>query len=386
MTEQTQVSLGGPGRPGHPGLEELAALAEQVAALPGVIGENLMLSDVGVRHILLVDADDRCRSADAARVRAHLASCEECYEVFLETVQLLEELEEVKGQVAARPAPGSGKPSGEMGGGDVPRVEQELPEKKGEPGRVLPFPFNEYMKPHYQWAAAALVVAALGAGLYQSGLIPGFSRSRSATPSVAGLAASAGAVPRVGDLAWGERVRGVGSHEGDPSFRLGVELLNLQVALKSKDPSSADAAAAATNGLLDSIAFLDPKSKDFYVQLRTRLPKQPPERLGDETAKEANVLYKSESIDKLYFELGSWAEAGRFAAYSKNPAYFAETDSGDFLSRLRKDGEVAAEVKTALETIDAKLAAPGTKDYPALARAFDQILKAYYAEGERGGL
>jgi hypothetical protein len=346
-------------------------------------------------------ADGRCRSADAARVRAHLSSCEECYEVFLETVQLLEELEDppIDGKKpTATPASGPGKPPGEEEAGGIPRVEDDpetapapwwrLPRKKGEQqaGRVLAFPFNENMKPHYWWAAAALVVVALGAGLYSSHLIPGFSPLRSATPSVAGLAASAGTVARVGDLAWGERTRGPGSHEGDPSFRLGVELLNLQVALASKDPNAADAATAAVNGLLDSITFLDPKSKDFYIQLRSRLPNQPPERLGDETAKEADVLLHSESMDKLYFELGSWAEAGRFAAYSKNPAYFAKNNSDDFLDRLRKDGEVPPEVKSALEMIDAQLAAPGAKDYVALGRAFDQILKAYYAEGERGGL
>jgi anti-sigma factor RsiW len=63
MSEQRQTVAGGPGTPGHPEIEELAALI-----------------------------DGMCGTSEASRLRAHLASCSECYEVFAETLHLLEDL------------------------------------------------------------------------------------------------------------------------------------------------------------------------------------------------------------------------------------------------------------------------------------------------------
>jgi hypothetical protein len=294
--------------------------------------------------------DGRLPTAEAARVRAHLASCEDCYEVFAETLHLQEELR------------------------DQP-VEKEVPGKERKTRRVLPFPSKEDLKPHLWWAAAALLVTVLGFGLYQ----------RPPDRSVASLAARTGKVVQVGNMAWGERTRGAGSHEGDPSFRLGVELLNLQVALESKDGNTADAAAATVYGLLEPIAFMDEKSKEFYRKLRVRIPNQTPESLSTETAKEADVLHGSNSLDEFDFELGTWAEAGRFAAYSRHAAFFDPKSARYFMRKLPKEED--PNVTAALKVINARLAVRqlGLGDYAALKSAFDQILKAHYPEGERSG-
>ncbi len=159
--------------------------------------------------------DGQCGAAEAARLRAHLASCAECYEVFSETLHLQEDL----------------------------REEEETT------GDVVPFPFETRRKVWPRWVATAVAAAVvLGVGL-------GAWRTSGGTPdlSATGLAAPlAGHVAELGKSTWGERTRGGGSHEEENQFRTGVEMLNLQVALESGDRQTAESAIAAIYGCLET--------------------------------------------------------------------------------------------------------------------------------------
>src|SRR5436305_150330 len=111
MTEHLQTAPGGPGLPGHSDLEELAALV-----------------------------DGKLSRTDAARVRAHVDSCEECREVLTETLHLMEELQS-----------------------------EEEEEEDGAAAYIVPFPFEERRKAWPGWATAAvaaLLVAGAGVGLW----------------------------------------------------------------------------------------------------------------------------------------------------------------------------------------------------------------------------
>jgi hypothetical protein len=311
--------------PGHPELEELAALI-----------------------------DGRCRAAEAARIRAHLASCAECYEVFSETLHLQEELR-----------------------------------KDEEPaGDVAPFPFKTRRKVWPRWAAAAVAAAVvLGVGL-------GLWRTMVRTPylSAAQLAAPlAGQVADLGKSTWGERTRGGSSHGEESQFRTGVEILNLQVALRSGDRVSADSAAAAIYGSLDTIGFLEPQFKNFYKRLRLDLDNgKKPQDLSAEAAIEADSLHRSPSMEGTEFELGMWAAAGRLSAIRQMPSFFRDKQAKYLLAKLQsdKDADHPDEVVKALESIDAARSKDKLteQDYRDLRSSLEQILDHYYRQGHPSDL
>jgi hypothetical protein len=337
MSEQLQAVTGGPGgpgRPGHPELEELAALI-----------------------------DGRCRAVEAARIRAHLASCAECYEVFSETLHLQEELR-----------------------------------KDEEPAWGLdPFPFETRPKVWPRWvalAAAAAVVLGVGGGLW---------RILNPTPDlsvVALVAPLAGRAPSLGKFAWNEVKRGGGESEKIPSeelaVRAGVAVLNLQVALASNNQETADSAAAQVcsvlgisreqnqpNGALKSsqLDYTDPGTVFFYGNLRGRFAKSAPAALADEAARQAEILRPS--LEENYFDLGKWAEAGRFAAIARKPSSLQSGQARFLLMQLRgeKDADVPPSVAKAIEAVE-KLPAD---NFGALQSTFEQILNHYYPQGNPSG-
>jgi hypothetical protein len=363
MSEQLQAVAGGPGTPGHPELEELAALI-----------------------------DGHCGDADAARIRTHLASCEECYEVFSETLHLQEDLRE-EDPVWLDPLPSENVREGTPpAGGVVVELERR---RKTWP----------------MWAAgslAALVVLGVGIGLWipmaSSPVSDVAQLTAQLTPPLAGQAAGLGL-----DLqksAWNEVKRGGGNGKTTPPEELavqaGVAALNLQLALASNDSAAADNAAAQMcsvlgisregnqpNGKLVSsqLNFADPAIVDFYGKLRGRL--RNPKSLAGEAAKQANALRTALAGTEDYFDLGKWAEAGRFATIARKPAFFAEKTAGSLLGKLQKEAEkdkdaaeIPAEVVQALKTVDAlSKARPSDQDYRNLRSALETILGHYYPQG-----
>jgi hypothetical protein len=311
---------------GHPELEELAALI-----------------------------DGQCGAADAGRLRAHLASCGECYEVFSETLHLQEDLREEE-------APGLG---------------------------LDPFPFETRPKVWPRWVAtaAAAAVVLLGVG-------PGAWLMFGRTPDLSATGLAAPLVGHVADLdksTWGERMRGGGAHEEENQFRIGVEMLNLQVALESGDRLTADSAAAAIYGGLEALNFLEPRFKSFYQKMRQELNDgKKPQDLAGEAATEADALRHSESMAGPELELGMWAAAGRLAAINQVSSFFQGRQAKYLLGQLQndKDADLPPKVVKALEAVDAarskdKLSA---EDYSSLRTALEQILDHYYRQGHPSDL
>lgn len=335
MSEQLQAVTGGPGRPGHPELEELAALI-----------------------------DGRCRAAEAARIRAHLASCAECYEVFSETLHLQEELREDE-----KPAWG-----------------------------LDPFPFETRPKVWPRWAALAVAAAlVLGAGT-------GLWLFLNPTPDLSVVALAeplTEKAPALTKSAWNEVKRGSGDGEKiateELAVRAGVAVLNLQVALVSNNKEAADSAVAQVcnvlgisrdqnqpDGALKSsqLDYPDPGTVPFYGNLRGRFAQNAPATLAAEAAKQAETL--RQALEENYFDLGKWAEAGRLAAIARKPSSLESQQARFLLKQLQgeKDADLPPTVVKAIETVE-KL--PATQ-FEALQAAFEQILDHYYPQGRPSNL
>jgi hypothetical protein len=314
MSEQPQAAPGGPDRAGHPELEELAALI-----------------------------DGRLPTAEAARVRAHLASCEDCYEVFAETLHLQEDL----------------------------RGEEEL-----EWVAASPFEERRKVRPLWAAAAAALLVVGVGVGIWWT------EHSRE-TPdfSVAGLATPLAGHPPDFSQAWTPGTkRGSGGDKEVLSdalaFQLGEELFHLQLALESGDGSADDARTKVYN-LLNLLPIPDHEAERFYADIRADLEKGASKDLARKASEHAQALRAE--VPEVYFDLGAWAEAGRLATIAKKASPSRGNEAAYLLGQLKKDkdADLPREVITPLETIQ-KLA---DDDYGALKSAFEQILKHYYPEG-----
>lgn len=258
--------------------------------------------------------DGRLPTAEAARVRAHLASCEDCYEVFAETLHLQEEL------------------------------------RRSEGGVVL-FPFEGRRKVRPLWAAAvaAVLVAGVGVGLWHLLGTPDLSVAV-LSKQVAGRAAEPA------KAAWTDAMRG-GAEDKDTageklSFQSGVAVFNLQVALDRNDERAANSAASQVCRVLgisreqnrpdaplksSQVPFLDQALTTFYGELPGKLVQGAPGSFASEAAAQAEALRQAGSLDKGYFDLGAWAEAGRLAALSKKPALSRRKEAEYLLGQLLKE-------------------------------------------------
>jgi putative zinc finger protein len=312
---------------GHPELEELAALI-----------------------------DGRLSAERAARVRAHLATCAECREVFFETVDFVRDEEARKGK---SPLPPFERPR--------TRVQRSW--------RTL-----------IAYPAAALLALSLSIAFYLR---------YTAAPDVPALAFTLAEdlSSRQPSLSghFGDRNRGT-DHLPDEtsilSFRLGVALVNLQVSLAGRNADEADAALAKINGLNMNLVPA-PKVKDFYLGLR----KMPEQELWQqaERAKSMALKYRSPvPSENLFLDFGLWAEAGKLASWAPDGHFLTSRDNRrfpDYLRRqLQKDGEsLPSEVQGSLKQIEETLDRDplGADDYRRLAAQYERIVEFYERASEQ---
>ena len=327
---------------GHPGDEELAAYVD------GMLGEE-----------------------DAARVAGHLAACADCYRVYSETLRFqLEEGEEE--EPAGAPA-----------------------EAKGE---VVPFPSDRKAKaPWWLAAAAAVLVVGLGVGLFMTPLweeLPDLFLAAlfEVTPEMttAELVEPLQGETDLGSVLWrGPTYRGEGDDLEDSvsnvrSFQIGVQLVNLQVALQQNNAAAADDALARLIGLLEEELLIDPQYKEYYSNLRVAISegKAPQHVLEESSAKSQELL---DFLDDPHAELGRFAEAGRLAAIAEEPSFFERWRARRLLRKLlqqqEKGGlEIGPEALKSLRAVSQRLKEGDLQpsDYSMLREQFEVILKIYY--------
>lgn len=297
--------------------------------------------------------DGTLGKAESERITGHLASCEDCYTVYSETLHF---------QLASSAA----DPAGE----------------------VVPFPTppaREWARRATRWLPiAALLLIGIGSGSYLAYFQFLAAPKLATIPPTPPLAS----LPTGTQLWVGPTYRG-GEGEQDTrikeaSFRMGVQLVNLQATLQAgKAQESQDIIARILN-LLKPQPFTDDLYKR-YVGITTSLDKRPPTEFLPEAvrlAKESRDVFDTPSLD-----LGQWVETAYLATLEKNPSFFQQSDNRAFLRRLRwsdklglHDVKLDPATRASLDRISDIISKSDLRpsDYTELQHGLEKILGTYY--------
>jgi len=326
--------------------------------------------------------DGELGEAERQRITEHLASCEECYAVYTETLRF---------QLDTEPA--------------VRENEREkvvrFPSRE-EPGRGTPAVVRRWLP------IAALLLVGVGSCTYFLLLAPPPELEASqvtsslpnpfpSLPNLPQLVTDGAPPPLPNSLQTDQplwlgptyRGDGDGGEEvklDEASFRMGVQFVNLQATLQARKVKESQDVISRILNLLKPQPFTDDLYKR-YAWITTTLDKRPPEGLLTEAsrlAKESREVFDSTPLD-----LGQWVEAGRLAALSHNPSFFQRSDTQSFLRRLLwrdklglGDTKLNPVSRESLDQISAIVSKDDLQasDYVKLKDQFDKILGIYYPE------
>jgi hypothetical protein len=292
--------------------------------------------------------DGGLRPPDRARLMEHFASCEECYQVFKGAGSFLHHLA-VTGS----------------GGSVVPLVPEH---RRRRWGAVLPA------------IAAVLVLAAA---------IPVYLAIRPPKPEIkaATLVQALPSSPvQQGGLWLGPTFRGAAASDSDVftrPFRLGVQVVNLEVGLRTKDPDTADDVLTRIQQLLQNQTFVQP-AVDSYKEIQEKLRDgAPPAALLPQSSQAETLLQGP--LNPAMFPFGKWANAGWLAARSQSGRYFELPETRQLPRWLQRQKEATIdsqaiskmrEIQEILENRDSF----AEEDYKALESRFAEILQIYYPD------
>lgn len=300
--------------------------------------------------------DGSLSRAEWEQVTRHLASCESCYAVFTETARDILE--------SAPPA------------SEDSELDRKLVEFPMGGGRLA-----------VQWGSiAAALLAGIGGGAYYQLLAPPTLVTSQLTAPVRG---EQGLVENF----WvGPTPRGGGEEQDRPfldaSFQLGVQLINLQVALEAQDSeTAARSILPRIHQVLESqVLFSDLKTP--FEELSGDLIDKPMQPATFEKL-QRNATASRIYADETYLALGQWVETTHLAAAAHNASYFQQAGTRRFLRRvLWRDhvgmGETKLDPPTraSLEKISDVLSKGDLKapDYAELRRQTEKILEIHYPE------
>jgi Putative zinc-finger len=296
-----------------------------------------------------------------ARITEHLASCGECYAVYMESLQF--ERESWKSE-----------PVGVLD------------------GEILPFRSKSASSAAVRWLSiAALLLVGIGGGgalgFQFLAPLPEVVASRIAPPLRS--------LPNGAEPLWlGPTFRGGSGNEeiklDEAAFRMGVQVVNLQVTLKADKTQDAEDVVARILGLLKPQPFSDDLQKGYTGITLALVNGRPPVAMVDEAMRLAKV-YRKDFEPGTAFELGQWVEAGQLAAQLRDPSFFQQAATSSFLRRLRwrdrlhslpgiKDAELDSVTRESLAQV-AGIVSKGNlqpSDYDELKRQLDKVLVTYY--------
>lgn len=289
---------------------------------------------------LAVLAEGRLPAEDCARVRAHLAVCEDCYEIFADMVRFLEEEEK--------------SAAGQVDG------------QEGKEIKRFPFPDASRGSVRRWFPAAAAAVLVLG------GWIGYRSLSGSSQVTVADVSQYLPADATQEQLVPQDVFRG--SERGDPlPFRVGVELVDLQAALKTGDVDLAKDAALDVAALFQDESFMD-EHHAFYLRLSQELSAGDLSRLSTQSERYADGALR-DSFEPPLLDFGIWAEAARLAAVGRQPEFFRDRRHRKALSRFAGEESISQESRELLRGLRDAWNEP---DYLTLAAQLRKIVRTEY--------
>lgn len=300
--------------------------------------------------------DGNLDQAESKRIVEHLASCEDCYAVYIGAVRFKLETE---------PAP-------------VDNVVPFTPQDKETRRRDWRVP---------ALAAAAVLLVAWGGWRHYAGPLPALLVAQ-----ITGSLQGTTDMP-AGGLWLGPTSRGTGGTEDEvlsnpAAFQMGVQLVNLQVSLRANQGEQAQDVVARILQNLETQMFVD-ELKAGYRGITGAIANGTLPRKLEKKASDLAGQAKEALASPLYFDLGQWVEGGRLAAISHSPDFFRQSDNQIFLRRALwrdrlglKDSQLPQGSRKELEAIQQTLGKGDLQpaDYASLKTHFDEILKANYPE------
>ncbi len=311
--------------------------------------------------------DGTLGAKDSERVDAHLASCGECYAVYMESLRF---------ELESRPA----EPVGV--------VDYEIARFRPRDGVEA----RRYASHAVRWLSiAALLLVGVGTGIYLEFLAPPPNlRTAQMTPPLPSL-------PNGTEPMWlGPTYRGGDVNEDakldETSFRMGVQIVNLRAALKAGKVKEAQDVVARILGLLKPQPFSDDLQKGYTaVTVALENGKSPGELLTE--AARLGQVYRKDFEPGTAFDFGQWVEAGHLAAQLRDPSFFQRADTRAFLRRffwrdklhslLRiRDAKLDPDIQMRLGRTSAIVSAGNfrTAEYAELERQLQPILEKYYPD------
>jgi hypothetical protein len=281
---------------------------------------------------------------ERARITAHLADCESCYEIFAGAVHFQQD--EPQGQAAVKEG----------------KVVPFRSRKEGDAGSRKPW-----------WiGAAAAALLAVGVGFVEYPIL--FSSKL----STAGLGSKP--IPEQSFYRYA-RFRGgdLQSSLADdaPKFMIGVLLTDIRL---DRQQGNIDAERLAEIGRkLKKVSFADTEAQavlDRAEKLRSGGTAAKDEAAKSLPAQEDAI---EELLDSPPYKLGTWSEAGRLAAVTRTPAFFSSRGNERFLAKLLQEPisreEGVAEPLAAIKAITDR----GVReaDFSPLAQHFTEIIRHY---------
>ncbi len=288
-----------------------------------------------------------------ARITAHLADCESCYEIFAGAIHFQQDEEASDGR-------------------DEEPVE-------GKEGRIVPFPVKQESATRSRkspwWAVAAAAILVLGGGLTAYRLLfPSEPKL-----DVADLKAKINPAQDFYRYAEYRGGSGQGSFADDaPKFMIGVLLTDIRL---GRERGSIDAVRLdAVRRKLMNVSFADPdvlkRVQASVEKLNSGSPMAKEEVAKSLPAQEAAI---EDSVASSAYNLGKWSEAGRLAAVTRTPGFFSRWSNKRFFAALLKDplskdegvAEPLAEIKAIMDR------GVNQADFDPLAQHFREIIRHY---------
>lgn len=328
-------------------------------------------------------ADGRLSGAARDAVVEHLADCEDCYEIYAETLRVQEDLgpravplEDDPPLTVLTDAPVVGHSPLTMPADAPVAVQPPLAMPAGAPVVVHP---RSYRPVRWAVPAAALAAAAALAVV----VLPRWLGTGTSVIPVGDVAALV-ADSSLGDVGeWYEhdwpRKRGMGPELGTTdidsakrAFRLGVRAVDLEAAIRLEDRDTAEVQTYAIERLLngdDFLRFFSPQYQELQSQILNGTDQQ--QILTSESRIRKLLMQDADPAFSFYHSFGMWTETARLAALTGHAEYFTGRDFRRGLGKLR-DGELADGVVGKLDKVEELAGTPAALDE--LSQALEEII------------
>ncbi|HVT17207.1 MAG TPA: zf-HC2 domain-containing protein [Thermoanaerobaculia bacterium] len=288
----------------------------------------------------------------------HLAGCESCYALFSEVVRFREEsaAEAKAEEEAARPS--------------AP-FEWRAGWRRWLPA-ALPW------RPVVATALAAALLAAIGIPVYRYFTVVPELDSAGLLASLHGKEGQLTDKIRTSVLRGPDDRRDRDISIDSESFQLGVQLVDLRLAMEANDKVRTQETLQRIVAILQGSYFPPKESIRRYTSLRERVDSTPPRTLLGEAAALERIVPEA-GLDPPHLSFGKWAEAGRLAAAAEESRFFTSRETRQFLTAFahqRGDDRLLPEEAQEIAGIRASLAR-SPLDLQAIGDQLDRIVASF---------